>query len=554
MGADNEPQFRDYIATLQNRMKVLECIANANWGSESDPMTWKALPDMPKMSKSRMDSCDQVLPAIWSLRNACITPNLSGANSAAQNLKQHFSVLAENGITVEKFLGRYGCNLETCEFPKDFDKDDNMMRLGRDCHDVIRKFVLSQLLQSELGSMTAKPVDSEKMACLRSIEMQLMHEVYLCADEDAVKRTTTNLKDILAVMGGVKNGVSRACQDLRKAKDSKKRKAEQHAEKQRKAEAKKMAKSAKEVTTAMSKKAGEKSACPLVEDGIVERIAIEMRTFDSETKFQEAIADDCKQYGDGLGRPYCIKQSQAFVDLCTGGACPALKSMLEIFRAQYPQSAQCSKTGRCQANLSLAAEHMDIVQKALTPLIPPFAKVADSMKGNIALFGFSPTMSFIGCEFQALGTMRFQWVGARILLVASFAELWKCVPDTDKSGPDNFNEGYNVTHFLSDLLSTKASSDAGSSLMTALASNGTLFELVEVEAGDVVYIPAGSIVAERVQKGNLCAGIRMTVEDCGSGGSGCARKNLESLCAEHEARCKAAGESKLLALWKSKLS
>ena len=185
----------------------------------------------------------------------------------------------------------------------------------------------------------------------------------------------------------------------------------------------------------------------------------------------------------------------------------------------------------------------------LTAYMPPWvdesvfekARKNSQFKG-ISLFGFLGTMTYVGAEYQAVGTLRAGFRGKRSITIANFDDLWRFLPDdvlSQKKG--NWSEAYTIINFMAEVLSSK------NDIVKSMLQKDGLFETAIVDEGDVIYIPSGVLVVERVLDGSPCTGLRLSVPDTESKS---AKANVCRLIKEHQARISNPDASQLLSLWK----
>ena len=228
--------------------------------------------------------------------------------------------------------------------------------------------------------------------------------------------------------------------------------------------------------------------------------------------------------------------------------------MIEIFQAQFPQaSSNASFAGRVQAPLkNLDEKTMNAAVTGMLEHCPPWITEED-VEGQdrqhfkkLSLYGFLPSMTYIGSEYQALGSVRYGFRGSRTVLLARIAQLWKHVPTQmmqDKAS--QWSDKYTLMNFLNEVLS------CDNEVMKGLLKQQNLFQLASVGEGDVLYAPAGVMLIEKVTGGQPCVGLRMSLSDARSK---VAIDNLECIVNAYEKFMPSAGDSNLVKLWKDTLA
>ena len=339
----------------------------------------------------------------------------------------------------------------------------------------------------------------------------------------------------------IRNSVSRTSSDLSRAVTARQRRQENEKKAgDRKAE-QQAAKGAKEMQQDFNKKAAlaDKVCSPFLKDGVA-------NTFQQVFCFQDYQAFKAGEFD--REEAYVIRKSESWVQFCQDKA--ALKSLLEIFQAQFPSSPTCVNFGgRCQAPLNnLDAACMRDLQDTLLSHTPPWVEEhdvegskAEACFKGISLYGFAATMSYVGPEYQAVCNLRFSFRGKRCVVIANFSDLWSLIP-ADMLGQKRgmWSEKYTIISFMIEVLSSD-------NAIARSMQKPEIFKVTTVGEGDVLFVPSGSLVMEKVLDGAPCVGLRICVPD---GRSPIAHANLNSMIEQYEANIPNHDGSKLLQLWK----
>ena len=125
-------------------------------------------------------------------------------------------------------------------------------------------------------------------------------------------------------------------------------------------------------------------------------------------------------------------------------------------------------------------------------------------------------------------------------MMINMVDLWRHIPeDILQQKSSEWSEKYNIMTFVTEILNSE------NPVTKSLIEEGKIFHIANVEAGDVVYVPSGMLLMEKVTGASPCVGVRMTVPDACSN---IACENLQCMIGAFQKHI--SGESKLVQLWK----
>ena len=480
------------------------------------------LPDLPANVKASA-AASEAITELWNLKNAAGKKAKPACEHCLHLVKQRSTALRGIDVSV----------LDESRMDDDW--------WPNDLRDACVASVLCEGLAACCNSMEVTP-DMQDVKPLVVFRAELNAAQSRCDSEDAVKSVGNSLKTAVQRLQNIRNSVTRAANDLTRAAQAKQRRQESEKKAADKKAQQQAEKKAKEMQDSLNKStAAVKQVCsPFLRDDFAASCQ-PVHCFETYQKFEEA---DWAQQG-----AFMIRKSQSWVEVCEDKM--AFKSILEIFQAQFPASPTCANFGgRCQAPLqNLDAATMRDLQDTLMSYMPPWVDEVDvessqseaCFKG-MSLYGFLPTMSYVGPEYQAVGALRFSFRGRRGVVIANFSDLWSLVPaDMLEQKKSMWSNKYTIISFLIEVLGSD------NVVSKAMLQKKEIFKFTIVGEGDVLYVPSGSLLMEKVLDAAPCVGVRICVPDAKSEIS---KKNLDTMTQQYEAKIPDHEASKLLKLWK----
>ena len=181
---------------------------------------------------------------------------------------------------------------------------------------------------------------------------------------------------------------------------------------------------------------------------------------------------------------------------------PSLRCMVTNFGHQFPGTQLCRASGRAQCPAKMDEPGGQLLKMMMEAA--PFRKDSAVLDEpgykdlapilQMALFGFTPEMSYVGFEERGIGQLRYVLQGSRRVITAS-----------PRAIQDRFNAGGDAASSVSDMINIWKFID-----LAKLTDCSYMFAGVQ-KAGSLMYIPPGWLVAEEVVNGEKLVGFRVGV-------------------------------------------
>ena len=178
---------------------------------------------------------------------------------------------------------------------------------------------------------------------------------------------------------------------------------------------------------------------------------------------------------------------------------PSLRCQVTNFSHQFPGTQLCRTSGRAQCPAKVDESTKQLVDLMLEAA--PFRKDASVIDSapyadlksilHVALFGFTPEMSYVGFEERGLGQLRYLVQGSRKVIMAS---------------PRTIQERLNVTAAsVQEIMQIWKYID-----LSKLSDCNFMYAGVQ-RAGSLMYCPPGWLIAEEALNGERVVGFRVAV-------------------------------------------
>ena len=211
-----------------------------------------------------------------------------------------------------------------------------------------------------------------------------------------------------------------------------------------------------------------------------------------------------------LDKPFVITGAKVLKDMSETH--DTFKAEIAAFQGQFNGSTQQATTGRGQMKVTDAAlkasiyAHFENMLGCDEKVIMQDTKMIGDTLQKVAapaIFGISKNSVYYGYEFCALACLRYTFTGTRTCAVVRFSQLAEHVSRESKQLSRSLSAGA-ALHWLQHVSKEKLASFLSSSPTPQMF-------WITVSAGDMLYLPAGYLVAEKTMNMSDSSGLRLSM-------------------------------------------
>ncbi len=218
-------------------------------------------------------------------------------------------------------------------------------------------------------------------------------------------------------------------------------------------------------------------------------ILIAMKEYPTEESFAADEAPPKKE-------PYVIRKVQSIPNLANAHV--EIRGKINPFEDSFEKSKQAERTGRSQAPITHkfpvvekefrnAIFNFQPTHKTHSPVLLDPANEHARHTAQVSMFGFKASSSWCNGEYMGLGSIRYTLSGDRVVYVIDFGKAWGAYHQLFPPVGRSFGKFYTTVANL-----TKADW-----LKMQLIHSSLVIRKAMVSAGDVLVVPAASIVCEQ---------------------------------------------------------
>ena len=370
-------------------------------------------------------------------------------------------------------------------------------------------------------TLSLQPVPKEvllKTSVMKDLK-SLLENILLQNEKEALESACRSLSDQCAIHIQLRNSLKNSARDLEGAVKSEEKKKEREEAAQAKREAQK-----KQTADAQSAAATRKAAAKDTDRGvtILSTFSDKLRftwfqRFPDLSKFKARIGAGAQRIAAAAaGESEAMANNLQITQALASGAVPfvissladvaklvsespSLRCQVTNFSHQFPGTQLCRTSGRAQCPAKVDESTKQLVDLMLEAA--PFRKDASVIDSapyadlksilRVALFGFTPEMSYVGFEERGLGQLRYLVQGSRKVIMAS---------------PRTIQDRLNVTAAsVQEIMQIWKYID-----LSKLSDCNFMYAGVQ-KAGSLMYCPPGWLIAEEALNGDRVVGFRVAV-------------------------------------------
>ena len=209
------------------------------------------------------------------------------------------------------------------------------------------------------------------------------------------------------------------------------------------------------------------------------------------------------------GMPYKVKSHPTLKNLVEH---KAVKSVIGVFRIQYPSTQMSKNDGRGQTPFH--SDKSSELRGLMLEAAPFSAASTEADRDNriaksmcmVSMFGQNAAFVGTALERQGLAQLRYQVAGVREVLVTDFKTAYKYVTQTGVARDDSENDVFSWIAKGLEAIHTDEQ-------MEALAQNGGNMYRTTVQPFEFLSVPMGTITVERVLGAHAVYGYRTSFTD-----------------------------------------